>query len=198
MQINLNSPGQSPLFADKIALLSSPHLKRWNLSIEFDQVVQMDPTIRFFPSSDFSIEEQLRNFLIQFYMGRSAPLPEILRLPDEILNRIISYLVPEEREALRALRHFRSLGSMEERPSQEEVLHYLLTHGSVPLAKWFAVNRRFLPSLFTSQAAAIGNLELVEWARQQGFEWGRAAHAAAQGGHLRVLQWMHAQGCSLD
>ena len=45
-------------------------------------------------------------------------------------------------------------------------------------------------------AAEGGHLKLLQWARANGCLWGKYTCAsAAFGGHLEVLQWAHANGC---
>jgi hypothetical protein len=45
-------------------------------------------------------------------------------------------------------------------------------------------------------AAYKGDLELLQWARANGFEWGDNTCAfAAFGGHLDLLQWAYENGC---
>ena len=56
--------------------------------------------------------------------------------------------------------------------------------------------------LFVGACAWIarpGNLEVLQWARENGCAWDRHTCAcAAEGGHLEVLQWAHANGCPSD
>ena len=49
----------------------------------------------------------------------------------------------------------------------------------------------------TSYAAAEGgHLEVLQWARANGCDWNAdTCSAAAKGGHLEVLQWLRANGC---
>jgi hypothetical protein len=55
------------------------------------------------------------------------------------------------------------------------------------------------PSLLPA-AAAIGRQDIVEWALTHGiFFWGgETCRAAASGGHLQLLQWLHGKGCPWD
>ena len=51
----------------------------------------------------------------------------------------------------------------------------------------------------TSNAAASGNLEMLQWVRRRGCSWDESACSAASGnGHLIILQWLRAQGCPWD
>jgi hypothetical protein len=43
------------------------------------------------------------------------------------------------------------------------------------------------------EAAATGNLTLLQYARQSGCPWRSTCYFAALNGHLEILQWMHAQ-----
>jgi hypothetical protein len=47
-------------------------------------------------------------------------------------------------------------------------------------------------------AAQHGHLEVLQWVRANGCDWdiGMCA-AAAEGGHLEVLQWACANGCDM-
>ena len=53
---------------------------------------------------------------------------------------------------------------------------------------------------FTCMYAAIGGqLEMLQWARQNGCPWDEHTCAcAAKGGHLEVLQWARENGCPFD
>lgn len=51
----------------------------------------------------------------------------------------------------------------------------------------------------TAAAAEGGHLEVLEWLREQGCPWDASACAkAAEGGHLGVLQWARRNGCPWD
>ena len=51
----------------------------------------------------------------------------------------------------------------------------------------------------------MGRLEVLQWARANGWEWDgvgvrhrQTCYRAAEGGHLEVLQWARANGCPWD
>ncbi len=49
------------------------------------------------------------------------------------------------------------------------------------------------------KAARGGHLEVLKWARTQGFEWNDwTCVYAAKGGHLEVIKWAHANGLEMD
>ncbi|CAB9530071.1 ankyrin repeat protein (Partial), partial [Seminavis robusta] len=44
--------------------------------------------------------------------------------------------------------------------------------------------------------ATVGNITIMQWARQKGFRWYQWTSAcAAQNGHLEMLQWLRQNGC---
>ena len=48
-------------------------------------------------------------------------------------------------------------------------------------------------------AAQAGHLEVLRWARVNGFPWTESTcRCAARGGHLEILQWARANGCPWD
>ncbi|KAL6076337.1 Ankyrin repeat domain-containing protein [Balamuthia mandrillaris] len=50
-----------------------------------------------------------------------------------------------------------------------------------------------------ANAAFTGNLEMVQWAREQGCPWDETTcRLAARGGHLAVLEWARDRGCPWD
>ena len=52
---------------------------------------------------------------------------------------------------------------------------------------------------YCSNAAALGELKLLQWARANGAPWNeRTCAYAARGGHLEVLQWARANGAPWD
>lgn len=75
--------------------------------------------------------------------------------------------------------------------------------GSLATIIWFSEN---VPSLFsdfkdylTSDAAASGSLEIIEWLCKNGSSINRrSANIAASFGQLEVLQWFVEHGCPLD
>lgn len=53
--------------------------------------------------------------------------------------------------------------------------------------------------LIMAVAARSGYLELVQWLREQNYQWDtRACSFAAHAGHLSVLQWLREHGCPWD
>ena len=47
--------------------------------------------------------------------------------------------------------------------------------------------------------AAVGKVEVLQWARANGCDWDSGTcEAAAGGGHLELLQWLKANGCPWD
>ncbi len=75
-----------------------------------------------------------------------------------------------------------------------------LTHSS-PQKGDATMRRRSIqaPPNFSAKVAALGWLEVLQWARANGCHWDEWTCAnAAAGGHLKVLQWAHANGCPWD
>jgi hypothetical protein len=53
-----------------------------------------------------------------------------------------------------------------------------------------------LYNVLPMKAAKTGQLEVLQWLRENGCPWDEyTCHHAAEGGHLEVLQWLRANGC---
>ncbi len=91
-----------------------------------------------------------------------------------------------------------------------ELLSEILVHPSQPIwqliCKHVCQRWRVLLSGISASAsrsasrasvlAREGHLEVLQWARSQGYPWSwNVCAAAASGGHLEVLQWARSQGC---
>jgi hypothetical protein len=66
-----------------------------------------------------------------------------------------------------------------------------------------AVTLTLIPNIvhrtLCSAAAAVGHLEVLQWARHKMYPWSHGAcREAAKGGHLEVLRWLHANQCPFD
>ena len=70
--------------------------------------------------------------------------------------------------------------------------------------QWRALLPRRISGLFRyfiADAAKMGSLSLVQWAKRNGCNWSRGRDAcanAARGGFLEILKWMQEHGCSWD
>ena len=78
------------------------------------------------------------------------------------------------------------------------------TVASVALARW-ALDNMDVNELGTykrrvcDMAAGGGHLQVLQWARANGCTWNKdVCSKAALGGHLQVLQWARANGCPWD
>ncbi len=87
-----------------------------------------------------------------------------------------------------------------------ELLHHILSllfpSAWLVLCKFVCSRWRLLSPLsfpssaFATVAAEGGHLKVLQWARSQGCPWdGQTCAMAARGGHLEVLQWLRTQGC---
>ena len=73
-----------------------------------------------------------------------------------------------------------------------------------PILKSIAITREGItlerPNTAVCRAiAAVGKVEVLQWARANGCDWNSVTcYVAAGGGHLEVLQWLRANGCDWD
>jgi len=68
--------------------------------------------------------------------------------------------------------------------------------GQLEILKWLRENNFPWDEETCRRAASGGHLEVLQWACANGCQWNeRTCTGAAQGGHLEVLQWAHANGC---
>ena len=69
-------------------------------------------------------------------------------------------------------------------------------NGWLDLLIWAKLNGYEWDSWTCSYAASNGHLEVIKWARQNGCEWDSAVcSCAAWNGHLEVLKWAKLNGC---
>ncbi len=83
----------------------------------------------------------------------------------------------------------------------DSMWHFLCMHVCHRWRNLLLAQMRRLSSLlrYTAILARGGHLEVLQWAKSQGYPWDRWACAyAARGGHLEVLQWLRSQGCPWD
>lgn len=67
---------------------------------------------------------------------------------------------------------------------------------SIPRVQLALQEDPHLAALLCDHAAANGNLIVLRWARENGYEWtDQTCSKAAEKGHLQVIQWAHAHGC---
>ncbi|CAB9504907.1 ankyrin repeat protein [Seminavis robusta] len=87
------------------------------------------------------------------------------------------------------------------RPAEITDTLYSETFCNVPRAAYWRETDRSIdkapdPHQFCNSIAKIGNIVVMEWARQQGFPWNDETCACAAGnGHLEMLQWLREKGC---
>lgn len=68
--------------------------------------------------------------------------------------------------------------------------------GNLDVLRWARANGCPWNVLTCAYAAAAGHLDILRWARKEGCPWNEATCAfAAAGGHLEVLKWCRANGC---
>ena len=68
--------------------------------------------------------------------------------------------------------------------------------GYLNIVKWARENKCEWNSQTCYSAAIGGHLEVLKWVRAHGCEWTSHIYASAQrGGHFKVLEWLRENGC---
>jgi hypothetical protein len=79
---------------------------------------------------------------------------------------------------------------------------FAVKNGDVPVLQWLADHEVDMVNLLHAEAAAkMGRLAVLKWMKELGLELTTNAmlcKKAAEGGHLKALQWLHAFGCPMD
>ncbi|KAJ8608423.1 hypothetical protein CTAYLR_010326 [Chrysophaeum taylorii] len=71
--------------------------------------------------------------------------------------------------------------------------------GAINWISWFLRQRAHLRRCLCHVAARAGQLEVLQWARDNDCRWdARTCSEAARGGHFEVLEWARASGCPWD
>ena len=92
----------------------------------------------------------------------------------------ISYVLPKKQHNIKNI---------------EDLWSFLATTNYLSLMKWL-IQKHKINNCVTKCAAKNGNLEVLQWARQNGCKWGpNTCVYAAENGHLEVLQWARQNGC---
>jgi len=69
-------------------------------------------------------------------------------------------------------------------------------YGQLDALQWLRQNHCQWDRTTCEAAASNGHLSVLQWARENGCEWdSRTCAAAARNGHLSVLQWARENGC---
>src|SRR5271170_6107046 len=72
-------------------------------------------------------------------------------------------------------------------------------NGWLDLLKWARKNGYYWDSWTCSDAALDGHLALLKWAKENGCDWDSLTCSyAAENGHLEVLKWARENGCDWD
>ncbi|KAJ8608816.1 hypothetical protein CTAYLR_009355 [Chrysophaeum taylorii] len=77
-----------------------------------------------------------------------------------------------------------------------EVFHVAARHGRLEVLQWARANGYSLNEWTCANAATGGHLEVLKWARANDCPWDEwTCAAAARSGHLELLQWARSNGC---
>ena len=78
-----------------------------------------------------------------------------------------------------------------------ELCRSAVSHCSIPALDFLRTIKCTIADFgVCAHAAKLGNLELLQWCRQNGYEWDyRTCKKAAKYGHLELLQWCRKNGC---
>lgn len=128
----------------------------------------------------------------------SAPLPA---LPRDVVLLIVAHLTPAERLPFRFIKTLRSSSLVLSPMRRPQISGLITTHTTRSFLLWAMRNLRIdapaAQPLVCQALARHGHLELLQYVRSLSppFTWGEAtATAAAVGGHLDTLKWLHANG----
>lgn len=79
----------------------------------------------------------------------------------------------------------------------ETVMAQAATHGHLDVLKYLRVEQSCPWDATTMEHAAYGgaHLEVLEWLRESGCEWGKSFSDAAAGGHVAILEYLLDKGC---
>lgn len=76
--------------------------------------------------------------------------------------------------------------------------YYAARGGQVAVIDWLLKETTIQSSNVSiiNVAARAGHRDVLDWARNNGFQWDyQTASSVARGGHLELLKWLHAEGC---
>ena len=88
--------------------------------------------------------------------------------------------------------------------SVQEILTYCsmnraILYGNLEMVQWLKENGCTWDIWTCAWAARGGHLEVLKWSRENGAPWDEETCAeAARGGHLEVLKWLRENGCPWD
>ena len=81
----------------------------------------------------------------------------------------------------------------------EKWCSYAAKHGNLDFLQWLRQNGCLWDSCTCAYAAKGGHLDILQWVRQNGCPWNRTTcFYAAKEGHLHILQWARQNGCLWD
>ncbi|CAB9496674.1 ankyrin repeat protein [Seminavis robusta] len=89
--------------------------------------------------------------------------------------------------------------SSNKKPDRDLVCTAIAKIGNIAVMQW-ARQKGFPWNEDTcARAAENGHLEMLQWLREKGCPWNEyACLSAAANGHLEILKWLHANGCTWD
>lgn len=122
-------------------------------------------------------------------------------LPVELVQLVIEYYNRDDSDTviLRAVsRTFRDLLlKNDDEHYRPKMMSFV---SSIPMISWAVLSAGYpLKSWLCMHAAAIGDLEMLKWLRDERCPWDAGVTvAAAQGGHLEVLKWARQNGCQIN